>query len=211
MNPLRLKNLSIVPPNGYRFHCPEKSYWSRTEHNSLGSCLREMAEFYRDNGVPLPEDPPRKVEQELCEILGPEWCEGFDPSQAKRPTMVLGLDDFKQGMKTMAHNLARSVMQGKRITVEESEVFHRAHVCAGCHFNTRVSCGSCAQSAVKEAANSVANYLTGCPKTPDDAFLQNCTICKCSLKAKICVPLDIIREHMTEDQMNRLPDFCWIK
>jgi hypothetical protein len=212
MNYLRFRQTNIVPPGGWRFHCPEKHYWSKTDNVSLKTCLREMAQFYKDNGVNLPENPSRKIEQELCEQLGPEWCEGFDPSETQQPALSITLKDLQQGMVTMAHNLARSVEQGRRITVDLEEVKMRAHICSTCPYNTKVSgCGSCSGRAVKEAMNSVANYIVGCPETPDDKFLQNCGICKCSLKAKICVPVDIIKQHMLPEQLAQLPEFCWIK
>jgi hypothetical protein len=222
MNALRLKIRNVVPPRGWRFACPALNYRSRTENNSLKQCLREMTQFYRDNDQPMPDDPVRYIEQAMCEELGPEWCEGFDPSVVKSTAPVITVADFEQGMVTMGHNLGRSIAEGRRITVEFDEVVRRAHICATsggtkfpCRFNTPISgCSGCVGSVGKimaKAAGAVANLIVGCPETPDDKFLNSCAICKCNLKAKICVPLDIIRQHMTEEQKVKLPDFCWIK
>jgi hypothetical protein len=62
-------------------------------------------------------------------------------------------------------------------------------------------------SALKEAVNVVV----GGAATAYDSQLQSCKVCGCSLKAKIHLPLDILRDNLTDAQMNALPQACWLK
>lgn len=217
---LKLRSRNVVPPGGYRFYCRQTNKWSRTEHNSIQSCLREAREFYHQNNWPIPDDMARQIEQDLCVMLGSDWCEGCDPQNPIFYGKGLTLDTLKQGSATLAHHIARRIQQGQRVVVGADEVQRRAKICATgdpqfgrCRYNAGpTNCPSCGgKEVLQNLLGRVSQFLADCPPTPFDGQLAACTICQCPLRSKVCVPADIIRDHMPRSQQDQLPAWCWLK
>lgn len=211
-----------VPPSGYRFKYPWKGEirWSSTENNSLNAAYHEAAQFYKANDL---GDPPtlRQIEQDMCELLGPEWCMQFTPEQPIFYPATFNASAVFQGGKTLLHHLGRAIAQGTRKLVPDEEVKRRASICATgeggarCRYNRTAEqigeCASCSGGTVKAAVESLSKTLTGCIPTPHDSQLGACSICACPLRSKICVDTDIILNNMPKTQQLKLPAWCWLK
>lgn len=39
--------------------------------------------------------------------------------------------------------------------------------------------------------------------------LKSCDLCGCQLRLQIWLPQDKIESHLTEDEIRRMPSFCW--
>lgn len=211
-----------VPPGGYRFKYPWKGEirWSVTDNNSLNACYNEAVEFFKSNNL---GDPPtlRQVEQDLCEMLGPEWCMQYSPETPIFYPPAMNASTVVQGFSTILHHVGRQIAQGTRKVVPEDEVKRRASICASgeggarCRYNYSADkiggCTTCSKGALESVLNSASKMLTGCPPTPHDAQLGACSICACPLRSKICVDTDIILNNMPKDQQLKLPAWCWLK
>lgn len=46
---------------------------------------------------------------------------------------------------------------------------------------------------------------------PNEDNLHMCRICGCCLMLKVHVPIRFVAAHLNQEQLNRFPDYCWIK
>ena len=46
---------------------------------------------------------------------------------------------------------------------------------------------------------------------PLESKTHYCSVCGCSIRLKIHVPINHIADHTTVEQLKNYPDFCWIK
>jgi hypothetical protein len=224
---LKLKNTTNVPPGGYQWYCHDTQKWYGRQNNSLAAAVSEATVFHQANHFPVPQGFARRIEQELCEKLGDQWCQACHPDDPVIFPSVFSVQALKQGTATLAHLVARKLSEGRRILVEPDEVVRRARACCEgdaanggrCRFNAGVEsiegvtgCQSCGtKEEVRTILGKVSELLAGCPSTPYDSQLAACKICACPLRSKVCVPVDIILEHMPASQQAQLPAWCWIK
>jgi len=104
--------------------------------------------------------------------------------------------------------IARKMIEARvrRIPAEESQA--RAAICVGCAMNqSPIGCAACNRQPLDEAGNMVAEGFSGV----HDANLRSCKVSGFSLKAKINVPMDILKSNLNDSQMSRLPENCWLK
>lgn len=45
----------------------------------------------------------------------------------------------------------------------------------------------------------------------DEQRLHMCKACGCCLRLKVWVPIKHLREHTSTEQLNKMPDYCWMK
>lgn len=209
---LRLRNPQIVPPGGFQWFCAETGKWYGQHNNSMASGLREKTEFYRANNFPITLDFARQFEQDLCNKLGPEYCQGFDPATPLLYPNIFDPASLKQGAATLFHAKARALAQGKWVALDQETINNRASICSRCPYNDGPSqCSTChGGGIVRDILTGVSKLVANCPTTPYDAKLKACRICSCPLRSKICMPVDIIKQYMPESQIKRLPEHCWI-
>lgn len=219
---LKLINYRMVPPSGYRFKYlwDGQVRWSVTENNSLDACVAEAQKFFQDNKMEIPENFARKIEQDLCEVLGPQWCMEFTPQEPIFYPRDFSVSSVIQGGKTLVHHYARAIKEGTTKLVSDEEVKRRASICATgeggarCRKNVPLydpECKPCTAQIIKKELDDMSKSLTKCPETPYDSKLGACSVCACPLRSKICVPSDIILSHMPYSQQLKLPEFCWLK
>jgi hypothetical protein len=92
--------------------------------------------------------------------------------------------------------------------VEQDEAERRAIICMRCHFNNPFTgCASCTRGKLRD----LVKKITSNRHTQRDSELHVCNICGCGLAALVHFPLDILDRHFSEDQKQRLPDWCWKK
>lgn len=153
------------------------------------------------NNLPIPANLREQVEEQVCQHVPPEWCEGRDPK--KHPVEPLTFEQALSGTAVMIDWM----LHGAKI-IEQKEADERSKICAHCHFNSGISgCSNCSMGRVRElVAKIVGNKVT-----VGDGRIQACKICGCALKAKVWIPLDILQKHMSAEQNDQFPEWCWCK
>lgn len=205
MATLSLRTLVETPPGGHRFFCEPTKRWIPVDapaHNYHD--LRDaVVSHYKANNLQPPPDLDRVIQDQECSRLPAGWCKDEYGNFNFDGTDCSSLQALVQGTATLAEwKLKGSVI------VEDTEVMRRSQICAKCPFNGVVAnCSVCGMKAVKD----IVDKIVGGNALATDTSLQHCTICCCSLQAKVRIPLDILRHHTPEKQMARLPDHCWIK
>jgi hypothetical protein len=193
---LHLIRENTVPPNGFRYFQPETKVWVRA--STLHSLEREVVKHRTANHLPIGSDLAGEIEQQLCEALGPEWCEGPTPASSKTRTAWRAI---VQGTTTLVD---WAIKGGRKVSADEAD--QRAAICAKCPENREVNCLPC-------NAQRLADVMGLFPTEPipHGKFLKSCAICSCMLEKKVWVPLDILYPHIPESQMQQLPPHCWVK
>jgi len=88
---------------------------------------------------------------------------------------------------------------------------HRATICLCCPFNVKT-----ALSAFKQpVADAIKSHLEVKDKsgvsTEYDADLFTCRLCSCQINLKIWTPFEHLRAHTTDNELKKLPVFCWLR
>lgn len=201
-----LNNTGVTVPGGFRFFCEETKTWipSRGSMPGYTDFMYAVKQHYLANNLPIGLQWAENIQDQLCAGLDNEWC-----NEGGYPIPPMGGWGFTiqaviQGTRTLAQWMINA--KGKKVELVEAE--RRALICAGCPFNQPpVGCSGCNIKALHDASNFVVNGAA----TVYDSQLQSCKICGCSLRAKIHLPLDILRDNLTDGQMNALPQHCWLK
>lgn len=201
-----LNNPGVTIPGGFRWWCEDtKSYVPATGHmvgytDFIFACKKHCMA----NNLPIGSQFEQQIQDQLCQNLGSEWC---NINGAKIPPPGGWLFDIQSvinGTRTLSHWLLKA--KGKK--VEPAEAERRAAICSTCYMNADpTGCSNCSLNSLKE----IANLVVGGATTAYDSRLKSCRACGCSLKAKIHLPLDILRDNLNETQMSSLPEFCWLK
>lgn len=48
-------------------------------------------------------------------------------------------------------------------------------------------------------------------RVPQEENLHVCKACGCCIRLKIWTPTVHLREHVTKEQINKTPDYCWLR
>src|SRR5258705_10206854 len=85
--------------------------------------------------------------------------------------------------------------------VDQTLAAARADVCSRCYYNVQIAglCGGC-----QDLSNLAAKVTLG-RRTCSEPLLKPCRVCKCSLAVKVWVPLQTVRAHTPEYQLQELP------
>lgn len=193
----RLRDRTIVPPTSFRY-THESGY--TTVSPTYADWLSSTRDHRRANDLPIPANLEAQMNEQLCGILPPEWCER-EAGDVKWVDTKFTWADFTEGMKTFF----RWGQEGRQL-VDEQEANRRAGICVSCPLNVNVSgCSTC---------HKMASLITGAvaqKRGQHDDYLRACAICHCALKALVWFPLDILMKNETPERQNLRPDFCWLK
>lgn len=199
----RLKRKDIGPPSppgvsdagSFRFIHTETLHTSAAGH---WHGWREAILAHRKaNNLSIPDNMMEIAENQLCDTLPPQWCTHAPENQWVNPRF--GLRDLRDGMKAFA-----LLMLGGFDFVSQEEADRRAYICAGCTRQANPEgCGSC---------NKVAKLIIGDVakrKTPYDAKLKSCAICKCVNAVAVHFPMKAIETTDTPEKQAAYPTWCW--
>lgn len=204
---MAFQNTNRIPPgNGFTWTDPDTGavITAMRYHNWLGLIRDHRA------GNGLPPVTPEEAEHQNCANLAPEirreFCKDLENNSVQ--TIDLGLKDIVRGTLTVGAFKA----SGEEIVPLE-EATRRADICAnhngfGCRYNVayRSGCGvDC-----EELTNAVRTVVGGAV-TPHDGRLKACAICKCSLSAKVHLPIEALRRFESAELQAAYPDWCWMK
>lgn len=196
--PLKLIRRNTVPPGGWRYLQPETKIWIHGGH--FDNLVANVVAHRNANHLPVGADIPGEVEHQLCEPLGPEWCNNGQPKPS-----LLGVA-FAQIVQATATLIDFALHGG--VTVDNQEVIRRGTICAPCPMNVDdASCKPCNSEGLKEVVSRIVTN----GEVPTDKLLKHCSVCGCTLVAKTRIPIEILHRHMTAQQQKDFPVYCWVK
>lgn len=114
---------------------------------------------------------------------------------------------------------AKSIADGARVIfdwlghggvcVSQEQAQTRADVCANCPENKP------SDMLTKDVADAIRKHLEVKNRLQlrvnGEKSLQQCGVCLCNLRLKCWVPIDVIRKHMNDGELERFPEHCWQK
>lgn len=124
---------------------------------------------------------------------------------APRPPVVGGGANPVSGI-----TLLKDLLEGDPVHSEVSN--RRAFTCTNCPQNGKGDWKRYFTIPVANAIKLAVEARTGMKlSTFHDESLGICEACTCPLKIKVHTRLDTVLKHTTEEVMEKLPEFCWIK
>lgn len=195
---LRLVITQTSPPGGWYYKDPETGREFRPV--AWNDMLPMIIQHRKANNLPISTMLRDNVEAQVCKHVPPEWCGNITIQDRVAPlTFAQVLQGTAVLMDWMSH--------GANI-VSQSEANDRSRTCAHCHYNSGIEgCSTCSMGKVRELVGRIVGQRT----TQGDAMIQACKICGCALKAKVWIPLDVLQRHMSAEQNNAFPEWCWCK
>lgn len=201
---------NVCPPDKFQFTCPHCGYHLPGQF-AIGNFFDAVADHYRMNEHPLPEDWREMAEDQMCQLLPAGWSAYGDGSEPEYfiNTRMTGADVIN-GTKVLLDLTRKAIafkwFGGESPIVSQEEADYRALTCARCHMNVTVEgCGSC-----HGIANMVAE-VAGKITTPSDSALRGCGICHCSNLAQTRVNIKILAMGVPGEiraMFDKVPH-CW--
>lgn len=195
-----LVNTTTVPPDGFRYLQPETETWIRA--GDYFDLFSKVLAHRKANNIPLGPLWKADVEDQLCKQLPAGFCkEGVPGEAAANVSTRMEWAAVESFTRTMA---AWALERGK--TASEQLATARAAICRACYYNVPApGCRSCTG-----ALNLIAQLAKG-KRMLDSKGLRSCAVCKCSLPAKVWLPIEAIEKGTTSQQMAAYPGFCWVR
>jgi hypothetical protein len=199
MSKLRLLDKVTCCPDAWRYTFSDGR---KLRNFSWDGLLGQVKDYAKWNEYPVPTEAD--VEDQLCRLLPPGWCEFEDGAP---PNFFLenriGIHDVVNGT-----NVLGSWMKEGMPLVEQSVAEERGKICAGCYANVTIpGCAPCVGMANLVAA------VAGSTPISADPFLENksCLYCKCASRANVWVPVEVSERGVSDEVAANMPDFCWKK
>ena len=193
----RLRDRTIVPPTSFRY-THETGY--TTVASTYADWVSSTKDHFRANDLPVPLDLEAQMNEQLCGILPPTWCDR-DPGDVKWVDTHFGWNDFVDGMKAFGRWAVGGVT-----FVEQEEADRRAAICVSCPLNVNITgCAACHKMATAITGDVAKKH------SAYDDYLRACAICHCALKAMVWFPIDTLQSNETPERQTLRPDFCWVK
>jgi hypothetical protein len=114
------------------------------------------------------------------------------------------LQTLQRGVFATIHGgmaVLKNVFFGLANMVDQSTASARSAICKGCKYNVFPDKG-----AFISWSDELAEQATGGRKSEHHNELGNCDVCSCPLRAKVFSKGPF---HLTKEQYEDLPDFCW--
>lgn len=191
-----LKSPATQPPGGYTYRQAETALILTSD--SFHGLVAKVISHREYRGL-KPTDAAtveKEVHNQICSRLGLNECNP-DPGDDWVPVLkpgILRLTEIMAFSKTMLEFIKNG---GVMVPMEEAQ--RRRKICVECPLNgpaTGCKCGLLYQ---------MINMFI--PKERKFEDLQICKLCRCSLKAKVNVPMEVIEAG--EDKTLRFPVHCW--
>jgi hypothetical protein len=156
------------------------------------------------NGInyPVPHDIDQQVLESVCR-LAPHACKYTEGSRPQEITIKKGytVSDVKAFLKAVEG----TIKSGGVVDQETAE--ERTNICMKCPYNQKLpGCEGCSG-----IANLVFSVIGG-RKTKNMGELKQCGVCGCSLRAKVWVPQETIKQTaQIQNNSADFPDWCWVR
>ena len=189
--PYRLIHESIIPRGGWAYLEPKTGVWLHgDDFFSLVAQVRAHREFKGIQIDTLVDD----VTTQVCQRLGPAACTEWDEYYPDKT------DQLSQELMFSFNSAVLEFLKGGLQTVDATEASRRAEICRRCPFNKSTKTCSC--SLFYKALNAAL------PASMKDPSLQVCSVCGCSLQAKVWMPENVINASSSG---TAFPSHCWQK
>lgn len=198
MSGLHLQKLDEVPPGGFRYKDTStgKTITGPTYRDWVNAVKRHKVA----NEVPVGPELEAEMQEQLCMQLPGGWCVRDGAVYQSGVTAGLSFDKVINGTITLGDWL----LNGKK-KAEKQEAQKRADICSSCPFNQTIQgCTSCNQGKLMQ----IVNRIVGPEQLQGDNLLNACTLCGCSLRAKVWIDLEILQRHTAGVEF---PEWCWLK
>lgn len=203
MKPSRLRLLQHTecPPDEFRYRFTDGYTVKCFNYDGW---LARIAAHRRNNGYVKLDDWIAEAEDQLCRILPAGWCEqetGAPPEFYLDARMTL--DDVLNGTKVLASFVGQGMPLVSRDVAEA-----RGKTCAGCYAAVSIpGCSPCVGLA------SLVADIAGAEPLTSDPFLENksCAVCKCSARAQIWLPIELLAKGVPDEMLPKFPEWCWKK
>lgn len=210
------------PNGGWEFFQPETNWRApQPMSDNFSRTVDRIIAMRRNNprfGLSLdPERVATELDTYTCHRLkfNPKWC---IPQTAEKKTALLPPRpprNLAARLVDRARQLANGLLTlhdwigkgAEPVTPELST--NRATVCETCPQNVPNSSPvteGAAQAILEQVR--LKNHLA--MTVPNESALGTCAACGCHLPLKVHVPIETIRQHMAETEMQALDPRCWI-
>lgn len=194
----RLKHHGTAPPGSWQYRQKETGLTIKSDN--FDSLVAKVVEHRAYRGL-QPQDRETvalEVDRQLCSRLNHDHCyaEPGDGWVPVKDSAHIRLSDILAFSKTMLMWLA----SGRRIAPME-EAQRRRAICKDCPLNRHPSGCKCGVL-YKMIASSV-------PKDRQFEDVHVCSVCQCSLKSKVNVPMEVIRVGELGRNL-QYPVTCWL-
>lgn len=193
-------NNAWLPHNAQTYE--DKEFGISVRAPTVKLIVSKLKTELQNRGLPISDDIEQKVLEQIC-AKAPHACV-FSNGQPQPTTQVkkgFTITDVKAFIKSVEG----TITSGGVVDQETAE--ERTNICMRCPYNTKLpGCEGCSG-----IANLVFKVI-GARKTHNMGELKQCGVCGCSLKAKVWVPQDTVKQTaQVQNNMNDFPDWCWVR
>lgn len=188
---LRFRFKHSVPPGGKWFYTIPGTLVYFESYEAYHELERKVRQYYAVNKIEVPANLTELIENYICGVVTPGFCEGEDLRLGRR---VRPLTFFEAVEKTEQFYRGRS-----RRLVTVKEAVDRATLCQRCAENSLGLCTSC------NGLRDLARRFVGGRKLAQDAWLGVCGVYR--------LPLNALVHTMVEaaDVLDAVPVTCWTR
>lgn len=188
---------NVEPPDGWKYLQRETGLWIRAQ---LGEELVAAVVSHRLHKGLEPTDREAvwlEIQRQICAGASSGVCHA-EKGEDYRPFRDLARSLSLMKIAAFSATLVEWLKQGMHF-VAKAESERRAAICRSCPFNKTAPMCSCTPF------YRMIDALI--PKERNEPGLQICTLCGCSLRAKVLAPLEVATEGNPKEL--RLPAYCW--
>lgn len=179
----------------------DKEFGIVVKGQTLKLLVTRLTSELQTHGLPVPTDIDQRILEQICQ-KAPESCVYSDGNSIPTPNKKnFTFNDVKAFLKSV-----EGTIKGGGV-VDQQTAEERTNICMRCPYNTRLpGCEGCAGIA------NIVFKVIGARTTNNMGSLKQCGVCGCSLKAKVWVPQDTVKQTaQVQNNINDFPDWCWVR
>lgn len=188
---LRFRFRQSVPPGGKWFYQIPGTIVYFEDYGSYYALERKVKQYYGVNGLGVPDNLRDLIEDYICSVVTPSFCEGEHPGMPRR-TPPLTFFEAVERTEKFYRGQGRSVVLLK-------EARDRAACCQRCSENNLGLCSSC------NGLRALASGFVGGRKLPQDSMLGVCQVYRLPLNGLVHTQLKV------DDLNDKAPADCWTR
>lgn len=225
----RLKDRNRQTPGGHKFYDPVLKYrarqWASVDEIAAGlvrarqgnPALTQQHGWSTEIGAVTNEVDETIAKH--CKQMG--WTDFYvedqpsPPPNFQRPSLPpqrLRLGQKLRNVAAQGTPVLVDFIKSKEEAVPIKTAFRRAEICSSCPFNQKTKSlldifTVTASEAIRKSLEVARGWNL---QLPNEYQLGVCERCSCPLPLKCWIPIERIREKISEEVRESLPDFCWI-
>jgi len=208
-----LRSLTTVPPGGWRLQqtLPDGSTKKWASMGLLWELATQIADFRAGNGLPnaTAKEVVHEIEEQTCVRLhdDPAWCIAEKKSPRAALSQRSKSANLAGGVRTLVEWLGTGA-EAVAIPIAQA----RANVCLDCDRN---KLGHRWLKLTSDIVRAVAEQMHVKEerklRVENEDKLGVCSECDCVIPLKIWLKRDILAERTSQEVLNALPEWCWLK